>query len=123
MARDFNDFIASLPQEEQEAIQVEASRLINEEMTLRELRKAREYSQQLMAELLHVNQAAVSKIEHRTDMYISTLRSFVAATGGSLELVATYPDRPPVKIKQFEDLEEPSKAYNDLDTEDLKQVI
>ncbi len=110
MARDFNDFIASLPQEEQEAIQVEANRLINEEMTLKELRQAREYSQQLIAELLHVNQAAVSKLEHRADMYLSTLRSFVQATGGNLELIVTYPDRPPVRIKQFEDLEETDGA-------------
>ncbi len=104
MARDLDDFIVSLPQEEQAAIHQEAQRLIAEEMTLQELRKARERSQQLVGEILHINQAAVSKIERRTDMYVSTLRSFIEAMGGELDNISRFPDHPPVRIKQFEGL-------------------
>jgi DNA-directed RNA polymerase specialized sigma subunit len=104
MARDLDDFIASLPQEEQATIHKEAERLIAEEMTLQELRKARERSQQIVGEILHVNQAAVSKIERRTDMYVSTLRSFIEAMGGELDIIARFPDHAPVRIKQFEGL-------------------
>ena len=106
MGRTLNDVIASLPQERQEAIYKEAERLIEEEMTLRELRKARACSQQVVADVLNVNQAAVSKIERRTDMYVSTLREFVQAMGGELDIVVRFPDRAPVRIRQFEELEE-----------------
>jgi transcriptional regulator with XRE-family HTH domain len=62
-------------------------------------------SQQRLAEKLHVKQAEVSKIEHRTDMYVSTLRDFIQAMGGTLEITASFPNRPPVRITQFELLE------------------
>ena len=51
-----------------------------------------------------MNQAAASKIERRADMYVSTLRSFIQAIGGDLEIIARFPDRPPVRINQFEEL-------------------
>ena len=79
-----------------------------EEMPLQELRQARAYSQEQMAEILHVKQSAVSKLERRTDMYISTLRSYVKAMGGDLEIVAHFPEGD-VKIAQFQDLEERSE--------------
>lgn len=104
MARTMKQFIASLPQAAQEAIAQETARLVAEEMTLRELRKAREVSQRTVGENLHVNQAAVSKIERRTDMYISTLREYIEAMGGELDIIARFPDRPPVRINQFEEL-------------------
>ena len=104
MTKTFEQFLAKLPQEEQLAIAQEGERLIAQEMTLQELRKARERSQQLVGEILHVNQAAISKIERRTDMYVSTLRSFIQAMGGELEIIARFPDRPPIKINQFEEL-------------------
>src|SRR6476620_7503342 len=62
------------------------------EMPLQELRIAKELSQVKLAEALHVNQAAISKLERRTDMYISTLRSYIKAMGGDLEVIATFPD-------------------------------
>lgn len=70
------------------------------EMPLNELRQARALSQVKLAEILHVNQAAVSKIERRTDMYISTLRAYIRAMGGDLEIVAKFPDGE-VKISNF----------------------
>ena len=57
-----------------------------------------------MAELLEMNQANVSKVEARTDMLLSTLRNYVEAMGGTLELVARMPGRDPVKLEGFRDL-------------------
>ncbi len=75
------------------------------EMPLHELRQAKALSQVKLAESLHVNQAAVSKIEHRTDMYISTLRDYIRAMGGELEIIAKFPDGA-VRIKNFSGIEE-----------------
>lgn len=101
----FRDILARLPEERRQAIEAEAAELIQEEATLRELRKAHDRSQQEIAERLNIQQAAVSKLERRTDMYISTLRDFVRAMGGDLEIIARFPDRRPVRITQFHDLE------------------
>ena len=75
------------------------------EMPLHELRQAKALSQVKLAESLHINQAAVSKIEHRTDMYISTLRDYIRAMGGELEIIAKFPDGA-VRIKNFSGIEE-----------------
>ena len=72
------------------------------EMPLQELRHAKELSQAKLAEALHVNQAAISKLERRTDMYISTLRSYIKAMGGDLEVIAKFPDGD-VRISNFAD--------------------
>lgn len=74
------------------------------EMPLNELRAARRMSQEQLAVVLHTKQGSVSKLEHRTDMYISTLRSYVEAMGGQLDIVARFPDGS-VKIRKFEDLD------------------
>ncbi|PAA16715.1 XRE family transcriptional regulator [Pseudomonas fragi] len=71
-----------------------------QEMTLHELRKAQALSQETLAKALNINQAAVSKMERRTDMYISTLRNYIQAMGGELEIIATFPDGQ-VKIENF----------------------
>lgn len=73
------------------------------EMPLNELRQARGLSQKMLAEVLHVQQPSIAKIEKRTDMYISTLRSHIEAMGGELEVVARFPDGA-VKISNFADL-------------------
>ena len=62
------------------------------EMVLQDLRQARHLSQERLAELLHTKQANISKIEHRADMYISTLRDYVEAMGGELEISVRFPD-------------------------------
>lgn len=72
-------------------------------MALQELRQARQTTQVRLAKALNVNQAAVSKLERRTDMYISTLRSYVEAIGGKLDIIARFAEGS-VKIGQFEDL-------------------
>jgi len=104
MVHTMDEFIAALPPDRQQAIHEGAARLIAEELTLRELRKAREISQRAVGAALHVNQAAVSKIERKADMYISTLREYIEAMGGALEIIARFPDHAPVRIIQFEDL-------------------
>jgi len=72
------------------------------EMPLLELRRARELSQEQLAEILHIKQASVSKLERRTDMYIRTLRSYIEAMGGELEISAVFPEGR-VSINQFSD--------------------
>lgn len=69
-------------------------------MPLQELRHARQLSQDQLAEILNMQQASISKLERRTDMYISTLRNFVRAMGGELEIRALFPDGM-VSIDQF----------------------
>ena len=104
MAIRVEDYIKTLPLEQQEEIARRAQELIAEEKTLRELRKAAACSQVQLAQTLGVNQAAISKMERRTDMYVSTLRSFVEGMGGRLDIIATFPRKAPVKISQFQDL-------------------
>jgi len=74
-----------------------------EEMPLQELRQARQLSQEQLAGVLHVKQASISKLERRTDMYISSLRNFIRAMGGELEINAVFPDGV-VSIEQFHKL-------------------
>ena len=72
------------------------------EMPLHELRRARELTQRDMAKLLKVNQPAVSKLEQRADVYVSSLRSYIEAVGGKLKIVAEFPDGE-VAITNFSD--------------------
>lgn len=74
------------------------------ELPLAELRRARGLSQKTLAGLLHVDQASISKMERRTDMYISTLRSHIEAMGGELDIIARFPDGT-VKIANFYSIE------------------
>ena len=101
MARSLKEVIASLPKEEQEKIEGRARELIAEEMSLQQLRKAVGKTQTAIAKKLKVGQDAVSKLETRSDMYLSTLRGFVRAMGGELELVAKFPDRRPVRLEEI----------------------
>ena len=73
------------------------------DMPLQELRQARGLSQKVLAEILHVQQPSIAKMEKRTDMYISTLRSHIEAMGGQLDVVARFPDGS-VRISNFSDL-------------------
>ena len=79
-------------------------------MPLQELRQARQLSQEQRATILQVKQASISKLERRTDMYISTLRQFIEAMGGELEIVAKFPDGV-VRITQFQEIA-PSNTHS-----------
>lgn len=74
---------------------------LRREIRLTELRNALGISQDELGQLLKRKQAAVSRLERRSDMHVSTLREFVKALGGRLELIASFPDGS-YHIKQFE---------------------
>jgi transcriptional regulator with XRE-family HTH domain len=74
---------------------------LRKEMRLAELRSALGVSQDELGRLLERKQAAISRLERRSDMHVSTLREFVKALGGRLELIASFPDGS-YHIKQFE---------------------
>ena len=80
-----------------------------EDFPLHALRTARSMTQENLARTLGVNQAAVSKMERRADMYVSTLREFISAMGGELEITARFPEGS-VRISQFEDVQPKSSS-------------
>lgn len=99
MAKKFADLVAHRSPESQARVQAVYQKL-RAEMPLHELRQAQELSQDALAKTLQINQAAVSKMERRTDMYISTLRNYIRAMGGELEIIATFPEGQ-VRIENF----------------------
>ena len=101
----FAELRAKMSPEAQAQAQAEALAL-GAEIDLAELRRARRLSQNEIAQLLHVGQSTVAKLEKRTDMYVSTLRRVIESMGGELEIVARFPGNHSVKIKQFADLSE-----------------
>lgn len=101
MAKKFSALRAAMSPAAQ-ARAAQRARTMLAEMPLQELRHAKELSQVKLAAVLHVNQAAISKLERRTDMYINALRSYIKAMGGDLEIVAKFPDGE-VRISNFAD--------------------
>lgn len=99
MAKKFRDIVEQMPIERRLRIE-EHTRQLMAEMPLQELRKALQLTQQQVAATLSMNQAAVSKKEGQTDMYVSTLRRFIEAMGGELRIVAHFPQGE-VEISQF----------------------
>ena len=91
MARKFSELRATMSPEAQARAAARAEAMLVE-MQLQELRKARNVTQVEVARSMSVEQAAVSKLERREDMYLSTLRDYVKALGGELKLVASFPD-------------------------------
>jgi len=93
-----NEKIRKLSVVQRRKVESRAAELIAEEMSLRELRRARKLTQVRMAKTLGITQDSVSRLEKRSDLLLSTLRKTVRAMGGSLSLVAKFPDRPPVVL-------------------------
>ena len=91
----------ALPADRREKIEERAAALVAQEMTMRELRKARKLTQTELAKVLGVKQEQISRLEQRTDLHISTLRRSVEAMGGRLSLVAEFPDGAPVVVSGF----------------------
>jgi DNA-binding XRE family transcriptional regulator len=98
VAKKFKDLQAKMSPEALAASQAKAAGY-SKEMALNELRTARRITQESLAKVLGVKQSAISKIERRTDMYVSTLESVIEAMGGRLEIEAVFPDGK-VKINQ-----------------------
>jgi len=103
MGLNVEDVIAGLDPAERRKVEDLAAEFIAEEMTLRELRKARKFTQASVARELGISQDAISRLEQRSDLLLSTLRRTVEAMGGSLSLVARFPDRPPVELAGIAD--------------------
>jgi DNA-binding XRE family transcriptional regulator len=94
MARKLDDIMAALPAKRRALMNDRAMELA----TLKDLRKAAEQTQEDLAAALGVGQDTISRLEKRSDMLLSTLRHYVQSMGGKLELVAQFPNRPPVVI-------------------------
>ena len=97
MARKLDDVTAALPADRRARVEKRAMELA----TLKDLRRAAEQTQADLAAALGVGQDTISRMEKRSDMLLSTLRHYVEGMGGSLELVARFPNRPPVVIRHL----------------------
>lgn len=89
-----DDMLNELAPEDRAHVEARSKELIMEERALQTLRKAKKLSQARMAELLNMRQDSVSRLERRSDLLISTLRSYVEAMGGSLKLMVNFPGQP-----------------------------
>ena len=106
--RSFVELRARMSPEAKAKAEAEAQHL-GEEMDLAEVRRALKLSQEEIGQALQIKQGSVAKIEKRADMYVSTLRRFIEAMGGELEIIARFPDHA-VKIRNFADLNEKENA-------------
>ena len=104
MVKLLSDKLKTLSNSRREAIQVRANQLIAEEMTLHDLRLALEKTQQDLSTVFHMKQDGISRLEKRSDMLLSTLNKYISAMGGTLRLVAEFPDRPSVIIRGVSDI-------------------
>jgi DNA-binding XRE family transcriptional regulator len=103
MAKSFNTLKKKLSPESLARVNTRIETALRE-MPLAELRQARQLTQEKIAQNLKIKQASVSKMETQTDMYISTMRKYVEAMGGELEIIAKFPEGN-IKVKKFKNLE------------------
>ena len=103
MAKSFKTLTDKMSPEAVERARLKTQTMLKD-MPLHELRNARNLTQKQIAESMKIKQASVSKMEKRTDMYISTLEKFINAMGGTLDIIANFPDGS-VKISRFSDIE------------------
>jgi len=102
MAKSFNTLKKKLSPESLARVKTRIETALRE-MPLAELRQARQLTQEKIAQNLKIKQASVSKMETQTDMYISTMRKYVEAMGGELEIIAKFPEGN-IKVKKFKNL-------------------
>jgi transcriptional regulator with XRE-family HTH domain len=98
----FKDLLKDMPPERLERIRLKTEVMKNE-MALAELRQAMDLTQEELAKSLHMKQAAISKFEHQSDIYLSTLRRILFAMGADLKIIAHFPDGD-VQISQFDEI-------------------
>jgi DNA-binding XRE family transcriptional regulator len=110
MAIPYEQVLAEESEETQRWVKQHAAELIAEEMNLREVRRLRKLTQSRLSKKLKIGQEGVSRIEKRTDLYISTLRSYVEGVGGKLKLVVELPDRPPVILSGLGEVQTEKRA-------------
>lgn len=104
MGRNLNQVIADLPPERQARIDARYREMKDDVEGLRELRQVAGKAQADIATALNIKQPSVSKIEKQADMYLSTLRSYVQAIGGELDLVVRLPKRPAMRLQHLGDV-------------------
>ena len=104
MGRTLKEKLDSLPRARRSKIRRRAAELVEQELSLRDLRKALHHTQVDIAKKMNVGQDTVSRYEQRTDMMLSTLERYVSAMGGTLTLVAEFPDREPVRVRTLGEL-------------------
>jgi transcriptional regulator len=104
MTKSLKDVMASVSPTRRKKIEKRSAELAEDYMTLQALRKKLNLTQAVIADGMKMKQANVSKVEKRSDMLVSTVRSYVEAMGGKLELIAHIPGQSPVKLEGFGDL-------------------
>lgn len=104
MAKPFRTLREKMSPDAQKRAAEKAQQMIRD-MPLGDLRVARNITQEQLAKALGVKQSAVSRMENRCDMYISTLQTAIKAMGGDLEITATFADGNRIRIDQFRDIE------------------
>jgi hypothetical protein len=92
------DKLNELGERRRQKVEARAAELVAEEMSLQDLRRAHRLTQARVGKALKIGQDGVSRLEQRTDLLISTLRNYVAAMGGDLQLIARFPDRPAIAV-------------------------
>lgn len=93
-----NDRLNQLGGRRRQKVEARAAELVAEEMSLQDLRRAHRLTQARVGKALKIGQDGVSRLEQRSDLLISTLRNYVEAMGGDLQLIASFPDRPAVAV-------------------------
>ena len=106
MARKLDEMMAALPEARRHKVEARSAELVAEVEGLKALRQLAERSQEEMATLLNIKQPSVHKIEKQTDLYLSTLRRFVEAAGGKLELRVELPGKGVMHLTGVGDLNE-----------------
>ncbi|MFM9864696.1 MAG: helix-turn-helix domain-containing protein [Micropepsaceae bacterium] len=102
--RTLKEVLATLPPARRKAIERGTKELIQDELSLRELRKAHKLTQVKLAKALNTSQEVISRMEHNSDLLLSTLRNYVEAVGGKLQLTAEFPGKSPVALTGFGEL-------------------
>jgi hypothetical protein len=104
------EMLARESEEFKQSVKQRTAELIAEELNLREIRRLRKLTQARLSKKLKIGQEGVSRIEKRSDLYLSTLRSYLEGVGGELTLMVNFPDRPPVILTGFGENAESKKA-------------
>ena len=112
MSKPFKNLLNDMSPERRERIKIKTDVLKNE-MALGELRQALDLTQEELAKSLHLKQAAISKFEHQSDIYLSTLRKILFAMGADLKIIAHFPDGD-VLVNQFTDIRRDSDSNRKL---------
>lgn len=104
MGRRLEDVVAGLPENRRERVEARFEEMKAEVESLGELRRVAGKAQAEIASILKIKQPSVSKIEKQADMYLSTLKSYVEAVGGELELIVRLPSHAPLRLERLGDV-------------------